>query len=232
MERELRRVPSDWQHPRDDRWQLKPLHDRDYESALLDWIESGWRFVAGGSLEYGPTDEENCPRTWAGYAEWFGDAPEVEYHRPKWVSEPTHYQVYETVSQGTPVSPVLSSKQAVVEWWMFVGDSFDGTLSREQAERWVELESSPSFAITDGQMISGAKLSGTASSNAREGEVVTKVVAVKVVDIETNEVVHRVEINPPVSPDSRKVDRVEDGLSINLNHARFFTELEFEGEVS
>lgn len=62
------------------------------------------------------------------------------YRHRGWTPEDaTHFQVYETVSEGTPVSPVLASPEAVVEWAVSQGHS------REAAERFVEMGSVPSM---------------------------------------------------------------------------------------
>lgn len=37
MGREIRRVPMDWEHPKDERGYFIPLFDRDYESVGLEW---------------------------------------------------------------------------------------------------------------------------------------------------------------------------------------------------
>lgn len=91
MGREIRRVPAGWEHPKDARGHFYPLCDKDLETALKDWAE------------YDDSNEE--------------DRPNPAYYRPSWTNEErTHYQVYEDVSEGTPVSPVFATEEEVVNW--------------------------------------------------------------------------------------------------------------------
>lgn len=120
MGRELRRVPPDWEHPKDERTgHYRPLYDQDYETAAMQWIE-GFRLWERGEH---PRQEGNNR-----YERYFWDydhTPERSTCRErKWtVEEATHFQVYEDVSEGTPVSPVLPSREAVVEWLIKEGYS-------------------------------------------------------------------------------------------------------------
>ena len=44
------------------------------------------------------------------YAEYAGDRPDPQEYMPQWpVAQCTHWQMYEEVTEGTPVSPVFSS---------------------------------------------------------------------------------------------------------------------------
>jgi hypothetical protein len=95
----------------------KPLYDQDYESAAREWIanllawESGVDVLPDGNNIAG--SREYCRYYW----EYAGDPPDAEYCRPAWtVEEATHYQIYETVSEGTPVSPVFETLPALIAW--------------------------------------------------------------------------------------------------------------------
>lgn len=59
------------------------------------------------------------------FVEWHGEAPDPEYYRPRWTAdEATHYQLYETVSEGTPLSPPFASKAELVEYLVERGDGW------------------------------------------------------------------------------------------------------------
>ncbi len=60
--------------------------------------------------------------------------------------ERTHYQVYETVSEGTPMSPVFATKEELIEWLVNDGGQ-DGPHSRKAAEAFVKNEWAPSMVI-------------------------------------------------------------------------------------
>ncbi|MGY4224366.1 hypothetical protein ACVMIH_001727 [Bradyrhizobium sp. USDA 4503] len=75
--RQVRRVPANWQHPRN----------------------SGGRYVP--LLEPAP----DAP------------APDPARYMPAWpAAERTHWQLYETTSAGTPVSPPCPSPEALAKW--------------------------------------------------------------------------------------------------------------------
>ena len=141
MGRELRRVSEGWEHPRDPNGSYRPMHDESFDEAVDEYFGE-YHLWLKGEAQY-QRDSERTPQAFVRY---YGGSPDEEYCRPNWPDEErTHFQVYETVSEGTPVSPVLPSKEAVIEWWVNEGDSFSGRLSREAAERWVEAGSSPSL---------------------------------------------------------------------------------------
>jgi len=128
MGRELRRVPADWKHPRSPSGEYFPLHDFSYRTAVNEWTEEVTRWRADHPLG---TDAEQD--------DWVGKAPNPIYYRPYWPEESrTHFQVYETVSEGTPISPPLPSKEAVVEWLVTHPDVNWGEITREQAEMFVK----------------------------------------------------------------------------------------------
>lgn len=139
MGREIRKVPADWQHPMyateqliidggDDstledfvrafarpRYGMReiyhPLYDCSQREAMADWLEEKTEF------EQDMTPEGIQHRSEYTFEEWHGEAPDPEYHRPDWPEESrTHYQMYETVSEGTPVSPVFAALEELIEW--------------------------------------------------------------------------------------------------------------------
>jgi hypothetical protein len=95
------------------------------------------------------------------YWQWAGDPPDPKYYRPEWTSEPTHYQVYETVSEGTPVTPHFATKEELVEYLVEYGDEWDQLRTvegrqaaagwdRKNAEDFVNREWAPSMILADG----------------------------------------------------------------------------------
>lgn len=108
MGREIRRVPRGWEHPRNELGRYKPLHDQEYEAAAQQWVEGFLLFEKEKKTgKYGDVDY---------YWEWEGDPPDPDFYRPKWAEEPRCYQVYENVSEGTPISPVFETKEEMEVW--------------------------------------------------------------------------------------------------------------------
>jgi hypothetical protein len=106
MGREVRKVPKDWNHPKkenSDRYQ--PMFDEDFESACIEWDQGYEKW----KLE---PKQENCT-----YWEWAGGPPDREYYRPKWTGEEmTHFMMYETTSEGTPISPAFETPEELAKW--------------------------------------------------------------------------------------------------------------------
>src|SRR4051812_21301357 len=124
MGREIRQVPPNWQHPKTEKpnyatgqmeERYQPLHNRTYIEALNEWLKEHEAWERGensGQVEYGHTKEE-----YPYYANYGGDAPEVEYFRPNWKpDEMTWYQAYETVSEGTPVTPPFATQDELIDY--------------------------------------------------------------------------------------------------------------------
>lgn len=93
-----------------------PLHDIDYESAAQEWLAEFDQWRAGAH----PHQDADTPYYWE-----YSTPPDREsYRERKWTAEEaTHYQIYETVTEGTPVSPVFASLDELVEWCVGQGYS-------------------------------------------------------------------------------------------------------------
>lgn len=116
MGREIRMVPPNWEHPKDDMGNYLPMLDECMEDALDCWIE-GYELWKTGKHE-AKTDEFE-------YWEWESDPPQSEYYRPKFKTDATWFQVYETISEGTPVTPPFKTKDELIDYLCIFGDSFD-----------------------------------------------------------------------------------------------------------
>ena len=133
MGREVRRVPANWQHPRDAGGHLVPLLDGAFSAELSEWLEGERRWLAGEQQDYAAYPQiawkprgadKECT-----YTDWAGETPHAEDYMPEWPeSERTHWQMYETTSEGTPLSPVMESPEALAHWLADNGASaFAGT---------------------------------------------------------------------------------------------------------
>ncbi len=136
MGREIRRVPADWEHPRDAAGVYCPMHDYDFSDALRKWVREWEKWEKG-------THPDREGRDYP-YWEWAGGPPRPEYCRPVFEEEPTHYQIYETVSEGIPVSPVFADKEDMYDW--LLAEGYSETASR----RFIEAGWAPSMAMWPG----------------------------------------------------------------------------------
>jgi len=143
MGREIRRVPENWEHPKNDNGDYQPLYDADFDSRLKEWID-GYELWKKGEH---PDQHENM-KFW----EWCGGPPNPEYYHTKFVRA-EWFQVYETVSEGTPATPPFATKEELVEYLVQHGDFWDqnrgdGGWTREAAEQFVSVGWAPSMVMT------------------------------------------------------------------------------------
>ena len=93
MGREVRRVPANWEHPKDGNGHYIPLdtHFSLNGSEVQVGIREGWLKDEPPHYGYGLM--------------------------PDWpTAERTHWQMYETVSEGTPISPVMKTPEELAQW--------------------------------------------------------------------------------------------------------------------
>jgi hypothetical protein len=106
MQTEIRRVSRNWKHPRDEAGQFVPLLDR-YAESLQNWEEENRQWANGLRKKYDPLETVT-------FEEWFGERPDPTRYMPDWPEqELTHFQMYETTTEGTPISPVMPSIEEV-----------------------------------------------------------------------------------------------------------------------
>jgi hypothetical protein len=114
MGREIRRVPLNWQHPKNELGHFRPLHDFPFEDELAEWTEGKRRWDAGEDPKRAEYAAKGVSYSWE---EWTDVAPNPAYYRPDWPKETrTAYQVYENVSEGTPISPVFATRDELLAW--------------------------------------------------------------------------------------------------------------------
>lgn len=134
MGREIRMVPPNWEHPKGNNSGYKSLYDQDYPSAVIEW-KKGYLLWEQGEH---PDQEKGCE-----YWDYFGTTPDEDIYRPVFEEEATWFQVYETVSEGTPVTPPFATKEELVDYLVENGDFWDqsrgdGGWERKNAESFVE----------------------------------------------------------------------------------------------
>ena len=139
MGREIRRVPPNWEHPKNDKGDYQPMFDQTYKEAADEWVRNLMLWEAG---EHPDRKEASCRYYW----DWEDMPPDQEYYLPETSEEKTWYQVYETVSEGTPVTLPFRTKKEIVEALVH-GDFWGYKWDRKSAEYFVEKEWAPSMII-------------------------------------------------------------------------------------
>jgi hypothetical protein len=136
------------------------MYDENFDERFSQWIADFDR-IRSGKLD--DLERECYPR---GLADWLldeGQPLDPSYYRPWKPEDATWYQLWETVSEGTPVSPAFATEDELIDYLAKNGDEWDQKRGdqpwgREMAERFVKGAGwAPSFAIMDGRMMSGVE---------------------------------------------------------------------------
>lgn len=117
MGREMRRVPPHWQHPQDAEGDYRPLYGSGWEHAYAVWKQGQQWWHAGFRWKYGTGFVFKEPDVEESYEEWEGAAPCQAEYMPTWAPRDAYwYQMYETTTEGTPISPPLPSPEQLAQW--------------------------------------------------------------------------------------------------------------------
>ena len=164
MGREVRRVPETWEHPRDERDRYRPLFDRPFKREAEAWDDENALWQQGkhpDQLKY-----TECASM--AFEDWSGTRPDSRDYMPDWpAAERTHYQMYENTSEGTPISPVMDSPEALARWLV---DNQASAFGRQTAsyEAWLRIAYG-GFAPS-AVMVSGGPLMSGVEAMASEPE--------------------------------------------------------------
>jgi hypothetical protein len=159
MGMEIRKVAANWKHPEAPRGHTyhdgspmtPPLFDG-FKKRLADFEAEKAAWERGEFPSY--ASEENKGLT---FEEWDGPRPEAKDYMPDWPPEErTHIQLYETVSEGTPLSPVCATPEELARY-MAANPEWGRPAS--SYETWMAFitgpASAPSIAIVNGTMLTG-----------------------------------------------------------------------------
>ena len=117
MSREVRRVPADWQHPKGADGRYIPLFDGSFSKSAADWDEEAAQWAKGFKRDYPEGWEAKDSDDTETFEEWDGERPVESTYMPEWPEEErTHLQMYESTTEGTPVSPVMETPEELAHW--------------------------------------------------------------------------------------------------------------------
>lgn len=166
MGREVRRVPADWQHPRsagtyrDGSPRYVGLMKGPWSEAIASWKEEKSHWDNGECRDYskpGMWKPREADQNYS-FEEWSGDEPLQSEYMPEWSAEQaTHLMMYETVTEGTPISPAFETPEELATWLADNGASAFGGEGASY-ESWLAMIKegyAPSFVIGDGKIQSG-----------------------------------------------------------------------------
>jgi hypothetical protein len=160
MGRQVRRVPADWQHPKEyniyrGEDEYKPQHDRDWRAEAVQWDEDRAAWESGNRPDYASDQPADFP-----YDQWAGQRPFSGDYMPNWPAEErTHLMMYEDTTEGTPISPAFETPEDLARWLADNGASSFGS-STATYEQWLPICRcgwAPSMVMTGGSLMSGVE---------------------------------------------------------------------------
>ncbi len=118
MGREVRRVPEGWEHPRDEEGRYVPLLGGDFSADEKEWEAGLSLWCRGLRDDYeGGQEPHGERRDIYGWVAWNDGSPRREDYMPAWLPEQrTHFMMYETTSEGTPISPAFATPEELARW--------------------------------------------------------------------------------------------------------------------
>jgi hypothetical protein len=141
MGREVRKVPADWVHPQEwvhGQYTFKPLFEGDLVALQAEWDAGNDKWKDGFVSDWhGGWVPKPLTLKSGTYAEYDGDRPKAKDYMPQWSeAEKTHFMMYETCTEGTPISPSFATLEELARWltdneasaWGDQGASYEGWL--------------------------------------------------------------------------------------------------------
>lgn len=177
MGREVRRVPANWEHPKEyqhyrgeecyrpmmrsfndafDQWLNNELPEwlerrEKWQQGLVSDYRGGWKPIPWDEWRNGPDAYryENI-KLYEDYAGICPASPDPKDYMPDWPdAERTHWQMYEDTSEGTPISPVCETPEELARWLADNGaSSFAGDTATY--EQWLKLIVGRGYTIASG----------------------------------------------------------------------------------
>ncbi len=162
MSREVRRVPADWEHPKEYNIYCGeecyiPLWDGDFNAVAKQWDVEREKWESGERPDYAPIEE--YPLDYP-FDQWEGKRPYSQDYMPQWPDcERTHYMMYETTSEGTPISPAFATPEELAQWLV---DNKASALAQQTAsyEAWLRIANggyAQSAIMINGNLESGVQ---------------------------------------------------------------------------
>lgn len=117
MSRKVRRVPANWEHPKNEEGNFIPLLGGSFKKRAAEWDEEAAQWAKGFYRLFGDKWKPKEPDKTGTFEEWDGPRPEEHGYMPEWPEAArTHFQMYETTTEGTPISPVMETPEALARW--------------------------------------------------------------------------------------------------------------------
>lgn len=170
MGREVRRVPPWWEHPRGGHGGHVPLYDgfaadvERWDREAAAWERGEYHLLPGNEW----ATDAAVKRADSSFAGWSWPRPIAERYMlvdcP--AAERTHWQMYEDTTEGTPISPVMASPEALARWLADTGASAfaNKTATYEQWLATIRRGSAVGLVVSSDGLRSGVAFQGDAEA--------------------------------------------------------------------
>lgn len=143
MGREIRRVPKDWVHPKNEYGNYDPLLDgNDFKPWHDEWLEGSEKWDGGFMNGYTPEAKwvvKSTEYEHMSYEDYVGSEPDISHYMPDWPTDIcTHMMMYETCTEGTPISPAFITCEELARWLTDNEASSFGTRTASY-EQWLDM---------------------------------------------------------------------------------------------
>jgi len=147
MGREVRMVPKNWEHPKDKSGNYIALFDSDFEECADNWDKEYSKWNRGIYPVYANEESKKM-----GYEEFEGERPDKNDYMPSFLDgTKNYYMMYETTTEGKPISPAFETPEELARWlYDNKASAFgDSTASYEGWLRVAEGDYAPSAVYSD-----------------------------------------------------------------------------------
>lgn len=150
MGREIRMVPPNWVHPRDSRGNLQPMLDASFSDAANEWKAEFAAWERGDRPDCCDDEASKSLEFW----EWSSSPPDRAYYRPYTAADATWVQLWETVTEGTPIRPPFATREELADHLATKGDNWGKQAwGHASANAFVKAGWAPSMMVVGGNII-------------------------------------------------------------------------------
>lgn len=152
MGREIRRVPKNWEHPKESNGNYESLVDdyigslKYYKKEVEEFIEQMTEVIESGDVKIYDTLFKTPQEAFDYLTEDEITPPDIHDYMP----EGSWYQLFENVSEGTPLSPPFETKEELIKWLTDNEDFWGNTWGEEGAKDIVNSKYAPSGILVGG----------------------------------------------------------------------------------
>ena len=129
---------------------------KEREKNIKEWFEWYKRFEEQGE-EHKYSDKVYSKANWNTYVDWAWE-PASPPNPYRFMPTGEWYQLFETISEGTPLSPAFEKPQELVKWLTENKDYRGETWDSEQAKAMVSEWRTASGAMIDGKYMDSKEL--------------------------------------------------------------------------